>query len=79
MDREKDIEGAEATEEASCELREREVRGFSSPCLLTATSCASGHVGRSKWSGTLLRGAAHGGRSVGLRGRHRLWGRSHVR
>ena len=36
------------------ELREREVRGFSSPCLLTATSCASGHVGRSWWSGTLL-------------------------
>ena len=35
-------------------LREREVRGFSSPCLLTATSCASGHVGRSWWSGTLL-------------------------
>ena len=36
------------------ELREREVRRFSSSCLLTATSCASGRVGRSWWSGTLL-------------------------
>ena len=32
----------------------REVRRFSSSCLLRATSLASGRVGRSWWSGTLL-------------------------
>ena len=51
---EKDIEGAEATEEASGELREREVRGFSS--FLSAHGhflCVRARR-RSWWSGTLL-------------------------